>query len=85
VRAGERNTVGIGRTHFKIWLTASIVWIIAVCVVVNAGGFFPAYYQTEFSLRADVRPWQSEWKTSDPLHKPLYEIIRVLPDSWLPN
>jgi hypothetical protein len=68
--------VGIGRTAFKIWCTASIVWIIAVGVLVNAGGFFPAHYQTDFSLRADLEPWKREWTVSDPLHKPLYEIIR---------
>jgi hypothetical protein len=68
--------VGIGRTAFKVWCAASIAWIVAIGITVNAGGFFPAYYQTEFPLRADVGPWQSGWETSDPLHKPLYEIIR---------
>jgi hypothetical protein len=68
--------VGIGRTTFKIWCTASIVWIIAIGILVNAGGFFPAHYQTDFLLRADLEPWrQGEWTTSDPLHKSLYEII----------
>lgn len=76
--------MGIGRTTFKVWLTASIVWIIAVGIVVNAGGFFPAYYQTEFPLRVDLEPWQSGWKTSDPLRKPLYEIIRVPSAEKLP-
>ena len=68
--------MGIGRTSFKVWLSASIVWIIAIGIVVNAGGFFPAHYQVEFPLRADLEPWQPQWKTSDPLRKPLYEIIR---------
>ncbi|HXY90381.1 MAG TPA: hypothetical protein VEH75_07150 [Xanthobacteraceae bacterium] len=68
--------MGIGRKAFKVWLTASICWIIAIGVTVNAGGIFPAYYQTNFPLRADLEPWQREWSTSDPLRHPLYEIIR---------
>ena len=68
--------MGIGRTAFKVWLSASIVWIIAIGVMVNAGGLFPAHYEAEFPLRADLEPWQPGWRTSDPLRKPLYEIIR---------
>ena len=68
--------MGIGRTSFKVWLSASIVWIIAIVIMVYAGGIFPAHYQADFPLRADLEPWQPEWKTSDPLRKPLYEIIR---------
>ncbi|HLL27881.1 MAG TPA: hypothetical protein VKT73_09580 [Xanthobacteraceae bacterium] len=75
-RLGTGNMAGIGRTAFKVWLTASIVWIITVCVAVNAGGYFPAHYQTDFPLRADLEPWQKEWSTSGPLRHPLYEIIR---------
>ena len=69
--------MGIRRTTFKVWLASSIVWIIAIGIMVNAGGFFPAHYQADFPLRAELEPWQPEWKTSDPLlRKPLYEIIR---------
>jgi len=68
--------MGIGRTAFKVWLTASIVWVIAIGVMVNAGGIFPAHFQTDFPLRADLEPWQREWSTSGALRKPLYEIIR---------
>jgi len=68
--------VGIRRTTFKVWLASSIVWIIAIGIMVNAGGFFPAHYQADFPLRADLEPWQPGWRTSDPLRKPLYEIIR---------
>ncbi len=68
--------MGIGRTTFKVWLTSSIVWIVAIGILVYAGGFFPAGYQTDFPLRADLEPWQTGWTTSDPLRKPLYEIIR---------
>ena len=68
--------MGIGRKAFKIWLTASICWCIAIGVVVYAGGFLPAHYQTKFRLRADLEPWQREWSTSGPLRRPLYEIIR---------
>jgi hypothetical protein len=73
---GEGARMGIGRTAFKVWLTSSIVWIIAIGIVVNAGGFFPAHFQTNFPLRTDLEPWQPGWSTSGPLRKPLYEIIR---------
>ena len=68
--------MGIGRTTFKIWLTASICWIVAVGIAAYAGGIFPGHYQTEFPLRQDLEPWQRDWRTSDPLRHPLYEIIR---------
>jgi hypothetical protein len=68
--------VGIGRTAFKIWLTTSIIWIIAVGITINAGGIFPAGFQTNFPLRADLERWNSEWSVNDPLRHPLYEIIR---------
>jgi hypothetical protein len=76
--------VGIGRTAFKVWLASSIVWIVAIGIMVYAGGLFPAGYQTDFPLRADLEPWKREWKTSDPLHKPLYEIIRSPSAEHLP-
>ena len=68
--------MGIGRTAFKIWLTTSIVWIIVVGITINAGGLFPAGFQTNFPLRADLERWNSEWSANDPLRHPLYEIIR---------
>ena len=68
--------MGIGRNAFKIWLTASICWIVAVGIGPYAGGLFPAHYQTEFPLRPGLEPWQPDWRTSDPLRRPLYEIIR---------
>ena len=68
--------MGIGRTAFKVWLASSIVWIVAIGIMVYVGGIFPTGYQTDFPLRADLKPWQREWATSDPLRKPLYEIIR---------
>jgi hypothetical protein len=68
--------VGIGRKAFKIWLTTSIVWIIAICTMIYAGGVFPAGYQANFPLRADLEPWQDEWPMHGPLRHPLYEIIR---------
>ena len=43
--------MGIGRDTFKIWLTASICWMVAVGIAPYAGGLFPAQYQTEFPLR----------------------------------
>jgi len=68
--------VAIGRTAFKIWLTTSIVWIIAIGIMIYAGAIFPAGFQTNFPLRADLERWNSEWSVNDPLRHPLYEIIR---------
>lgn len=68
--------MGIGRTAFKIWLTTSIVWIIAIGIMIYAGGVFPAGYQANFPLRADLEPWQDEWPMHGLLRHPLYEIIR---------
>jgi hypothetical protein len=76
--------VGIGRTTFKVWLASSIVWIVAIGIMVYVGGIFSTGYQTDFPLRADLEPWQSGWKTSDPLRKPLYEIIRSPSAEHLP-
>jgi hypothetical protein len=73
--AGE-HTVGIGRKAFKIWLTASIVWIIAIVTAIYAGAVFPVGYQVNFPLRADLEPWNDEWPINGPLRHPLYEIIR---------
>ena len=66
----------IGRKAFKIWLTASIVWIIAIGTMIYVGGEFPAGYEASFPLRADLERWNSEWLAHGPLRYPLYEIIR---------
>ena len=76
--------MGISRTAFKVWLSCTIVWIIASGVFVNAGGFFPAHYQANFPLREGLEPWQKEWSISDPLRHPLYEIIRAPSAEKLP-
>lgn len=77
--------MGIGRTAFKVWLASSIVWIVAIGIMVYVGGIFPTGYQTDFPLRADLEPWKrGEWATSDPLRKPLYEIIRSPSAEQLP-
>jgi len=68
--------VGIGRKAFKIWLTTSIVWIIAIVTTIYAGGVFPVGYQANFPLRTDLEPWNDEWQINGPLRHPLYEIIR---------
>jgi hypothetical protein len=68
--------VGIGRRAFKIWLTTSIVWVIAIGTMIYAGGIFPAVYEASFPLRTDLEPWQNEWRMDGPLRHPLYEIIR---------
>jgi hypothetical protein len=70
--------VGISRAAFKTWLTCTILWWIAIGILINAGGFFPARYQTNFPLRPNLPAWQKEagWQVDDPLRKPLYEIIR---------
>jgi hypothetical protein len=68
--------VGIGRTAFKIWLTASIVWIVAIGVMVYAGAIFPGGFQTNFPLRADLERWNSDWPAGGPLRRSLYDIIR---------
>ena len=68
--------MGIGRNAFKVWLTASICWILALGITVYAGAIFPAPYETEFPLRSDLEPWQPDWRKSDPLRHPLYDIIR---------
>ena len=74
--AGQGDGVGIGRTAFKIWLTASIVWIVAIGVMVYAGAIFPTGFQTNFPLRADLERWNDEWPASGPLRRSLYDIIR---------
>jgi hypothetical protein len=68
--------VGLGLKAFKILLTASIVWSMAVGTAIHAGGVFPAGYQANFPLRADLEPWKKEWQMHGPLRHPLYEIIR---------
>jgi hypothetical protein len=68
--------VGIGHKAFKVWLTTSIVWIIAIITMVYVGAVFPAGYQANFPLRTDLEPWNDEWQISGPLRHPLYEIIR---------
>ena len=68
--------MGIGRNAFKIWLTASIVWIIALGTAIYAGSVFPAGYQANFPLRADLEPWNKDWPLHGPLRHSLYEIIR---------
>jgi hypothetical protein len=70
------HTVAIGRKAFKIWLTASIVWIIAIITAIYAGAVFPVGYQANFPLRTDLEPWNDEWPINGPLRHPLYEIIR---------
>jgi hypothetical protein len=76
--------VGIGRKAFKIWLTASIVWIIAIGTMVYAGAIFPAGYQANFPLRTDLEPWNSAWPAGGPLRHPLYGIIRSPAADHLP-
>ena len=68
--------MGVGRKAFKVWLTVSICWVIAVGLAVYAGAIFPGHYQAEFPLRSDLEPWQPDWRIDDPLRRPLYEIIR---------
>jgi hypothetical protein len=75
-QSGRRAYVGIGRKAFKIWLTASIVWIIAIVTAIYAGAVFPVGYQANFPLRTDLEPWNDEWPINGPLRHPLYEIIR---------
>jgi len=70
------HTVGIGRKAFKIWLTTSIVWIIAIVTMIYAGRVFPVGYQANFPLRTDLEAWNDEWQINGPLRHPLYEIIR---------
>jgi hypothetical protein len=70
------QTVGIGRKGFKIWLTTSIFWIIAIVTMIHAGRVFPVGYQTNFPLRTDLGPWNDEWPINGPLRHPLYQIIR---------
>lgn len=74
----RRGIVGISRAAFKTWLSCTIVWWIAIGILINAGGFFPARYQTNFPLQPNLPVWQKEsgWQVDDPLRKPLYEIIR---------
>lgn len=74
----KRGIVGISRAAFKTWLTCTILWWIAIGILINAGGFFPARYQTNFPLQPNLPAWQKEagWQVDDPLRKPLYEIIR---------
>ena len=76
--------MGIGRKAFKIWLTASIVWIIAVVTMIYAGRVFPVGYQANFPLRADLEPWNDAWPINGSLRHPLYEIIRSPPAEKLP-
>lgn len=70
--------LGIGRSAFKAWLTCTILFWIATGILINAGGFFPARYQANFPLQPRLPPFQKDagWQIDDPLHKPLYEIIR---------
>jgi hypothetical protein len=75
-QSGRRAYVGIGRKAFKIWLTASIVWIIAIVTAIYAGAVFPVGYQANFPLRTDLEPWNDAWQINGPLRHPLYEIIR---------
>ncbi len=68
----------ISRKAFKVWLSCTILWWVVLGVVINAGGFFPARYQTSFPLQPNLPVWQKDagWQVDDPLRKPLYEIIR---------
>jgi hypothetical protein len=75
-QSGRRAYVGIGRKAFKIWLTASIVWIIAIVTAIYAGAVFPVGYQANFPLRTDLESWNDAWQINGPLRHPLYEIIR---------
>lgn len=70
--------MGISRKTFKVWLSCTILYWIAIGVIINAGGFFPARYQANFPLQPGLPPFQKDagWQVDDPLHKPLYEIIR---------
>jgi len=70
--------VGISRKAFKVWLSCTILYWIAIGIVINAGGFFPARYQANFPLKPNLPAWQKEagWQVDDPLRLPLYEIIR---------
>jgi hypothetical protein len=70
--------MGISRAAFKTWLTCTILWWIAIGILIDAGGFFPARYQVNFPLQPNLPAWQKEagWQVDDPLRKPLYEIIR---------
>ena len=70
--------MGISRKAFKVWLSCTILWWVAIGVLINAGGFFPARYQVNFPLQPNLPVWQKDagWQVDDPLHKPLYEIIR---------
>jgi len=70
--------MGISRKTFKVWLSCTILYWIAIGVIINAGGFFPARYQANFPLQPSLPPFQKDagWQVDDPLHKPLYEIIR---------
>jgi hypothetical protein len=74
----KRGIVGISRGAFKTWLTCTILYWIAIGILITAGGFFPARYQTSFPLQPNLPAWQKEagWQVNDPLRKPLYEIIR---------
>ena len=69
------HTVGIGRKAFKIWLTTSIVWIIAIVTMIYVG-LSSRGYQANFPLRTDREPWNDKWPINGPLRHPLDEIIR---------
>jgi uncharacterized protein (TIGR03382 family) len=68
--------MGIGHKAFKIWVTATIVWLTFIGTMIYAGGLFPAGYQANFQLQTDLEPWNKEWPVRAPLRRPLYEIIR---------
>jgi hypothetical protein len=86
MRTGERGIMGISRKAFKVWLSCTIVWWIATGIFINAGGFFPARYQVNFPLQSNLPAWEKAngWQVDDPLHKPLYEIIRSPSTEKLP-
>src|SRR5262245_21974378 len=66
----------MSHTAIKVWLTCTLLCIIARGIVLDAGGLFADHYQNNLPLRDGLESWQKEWNTSGPLRRPLYEIIR---------
>jgi hypothetical protein len=78
--------VVIGVRRGLIWalLSLSLVWVALIAVLAYGWPALGGYYEVTYKLRADLPAWEKEWKLSDPLRRPLYDIIHPFSEEKLP-
>jgi hypothetical protein len=76
--------VGVRRGLIWALLSLSLAWVVLIAVLAYGWPALGGRYEVGYKLRDNLPAWEKEWKFSEPLKRPLYEIIHSPSDEKLP-